>query len=527
MAKSWSVALLAASSLIGTASSTSMFAFYTGPQKGVQIGMQDPKTGDIWVNGCNSNINGAPLFPTSPHNVLATTNKPKKGGSIAATGWWDSQHVIASIFWHSENGDIVNGYYQCDGETGILVSQGEYVISQTANIPSSDIHPNTGLAVELLGSTAGYRVFYHDKDSQVHSLSYTNKINWNYYGAVSQDPTFGMALASAHSSDNNITVVFPKSAKDIEVSRLNEDGTYHISTFPETIENTPTNNTAPSKIDINPKVPAKFTLPGWNGKPGGLGVAIDSDFTRTVFWIGTDKKLHEAANINFQWQMMPNQSTHAWPLADDANADLAVTYNFDSSEAWVYYVSNNTIIQAYRGSNGTWSNATAVPTSTSIPGSGDSGSDSGSDAGDDDNSSPSTGLSTGAKAGIGIGVSVGAIGVGLLGLLFFLRRRRQRAAAAAAEADKEQPTTNMGEYQAPSEQALYMADGSLAPAYTPQMPYDAHDPSKKTTPDMTMSSMHSSNVVSPLVEMEQPPTIHELPPTNFTYELPADNVERR
>lgn len=134
----------------------------------------------------------------------------------------------ASIFWHSENGDIVNGYYQCDGETGILVSQGEYVISQTANIPSSDIHPNTGLAVELLGSTAGYRVFYHDKDSQVHSLSYTNKINWNYYGAVSQDPTFGMALASAHSSDNNITVVFPKSAKDIEVSRLNEDGTYHI-----------------------------------------------------------------------------------------------------------------------------------------------------------------------------------------------------------------------------------------------------------------------------------------------------------
>lgn len=274
-------------------------------------------------------------------------------------------------------------------------------------------------------------------------------------------------------------------------------------------------------------MPAKFSLPGWNGKPGGLGVAIDSDFTRSVFWIGTDKKLHEAANINFEWQMMPNQFAQAWPPADEANADLAVTYNFDSSEAWVYYVSNKTVIQAYRGSNGTWSKAIAVPTSTSIPGSGDGGSDSGSDDSGDDDSSPSTGLSTGAKAGIGIGVSVGAIAVGLLGLLFFLRRRRQRAAAAAAEADKEQPTTNMGQYQAPSEQALYMADGSLAPAYTPQTPYDAHDASKKGTPDMTMSSMHSSNVVSPLVEMEQPPTIHELPPTNFTYELPADHVERR
>jgi hypothetical protein len=96
MTRSWSVALLAASSLIGTASSTSMFAFYTGSQKGVQIGMQDPNTGEIWVNNCNANINGAPLFPTSPHIVLPTNHKPKKGGSIAATGWWDSQHVIVS-----------------------------------------------------------------------------------------------------------------------------------------------------------------------------------------------------------------------------------------------------------------------------------------------------------------------------------------------------------------------------------------------------------------------------------------------
>ncbi|KAL6857320.1 hypothetical protein J3F83DRAFT_751227 [Trichoderma novae-zelandiae] len=526
MTKSWSVALLAASSLIGTASSTSMFAFYTGTEKGVQIGMQDPKTGDIWVNNCNSNINGAPLFPTSPRIVLDTQNKPKIGGSIAATGWWDSQHVIASIFWHSEKGDIVNGYYQCDGESGTLVKQGEYIISQTANIEPQSIHANTGLAVELLGSTAGYRVFYHDNQSRVQSLSYTNQINWNYYGTVSQDPTFGMALASAHSSDNNITVVFPKSTKDIEVSRLNKDGTYHISTFPETVLNTPTNNTAPSKIDINPKVPVKFTLPAWNGKPGGLGVAVDKNFTRSLYWIGTDKKLHEAANINFQWQLMPNQSTQAWPLADDANAELAVTYNFDTSEAWVYYVSNSTLIQAYRGSDGNWIKAAVVPTSTSIPGSGGSSPDSGSDSGDDDDGSPNPGLSTGAKAGIGIGVSVGAIGVGLLGLFFFLRRRRQRAAAVAAEADKEQPI-NMGQYHSPSEQALYMADGSLAPAYTPQTPYDAHDPSKKGTPDMTMSSMHSTGVVSPLVEMEQPATIHELPPTNFTYELPAENVERR
>lgn len=107
-----------------------------------------------------------------------------------------------------------------------MVQQGEYNISDTANVTS--IHPSTGLAVELLGSTTGYRVYYHDADSQVNQLSYTTETNWNYFGAVSQDPTFGMALASAHSDANNITVVFPKSAKDVEVSRLNKDGDWHI-----------------------------------------------------------------------------------------------------------------------------------------------------------------------------------------------------------------------------------------------------------------------------------------------------------
>ncbi len=69
-----------------------------------------------------------------------------------------------------------------------------------------------------------------------------------------------------------------------------------------------------------------------------------------------------------------------------------------------------------------------------------------------------------------------------------------------------------------------MADGSVAPAYTPQTPYDSPDAVKKATPDM---NMHPANMVSPLVEMEQPPTIYELPPTNFSYELPAESVERR
>ncbi|KAH6607015.1 hypothetical protein Trco_003328 [Trichoderma cornu-damae] len=487
-----SIAVLALGNLINTASGASLYAFYTGSQKGVQVGMQDPKSGDIWVSNCNSNINGAPLLPTDSPLVLPLEHKPKPGSSLAATGWWDSQKVIASIFWHSQDNKLVNGFYQCNPESGILIKKGEYIISDTANIKS--IHANTGLSVELLGSTAGYRLYYHDEDSRVNQLSYTTSTDWTYAGIVSQDPVFGYALGSAHSATTNISVVFPRSAKDMEVSRFNKDNTWHIATFPETIQGIPTNNTLPSKISIDPNVAANFTLPAWNGKPGAIGVAIDSAYTRTVFYVGNDKKLYEAANINYHWTMLPNQSISSWPEADEPNAELAVTYSFDSNEAWVYYMSNGTLLQAYRGTDGNWKGATMLATSAGTPGGSDAGAGAGS--ADGTNGTPSAALSTGAKAGIGIGVSVGAIGVGLLGLFLFLRRRRQRAAANVA--DKDQPI-NLGETRSPSEQAS--------------------NPLKKGTPDI--------NMPSPPVEMEQPPMIYELPQTNYNYELAADSVERR
>lgn len=90
-------AALAASSAIGTASAASIYAFYTGTNQGVQIGMQDPKSGDIWVNDCAAMNKGNPLFPTDTPIVLPVSTPVKMGGSIAATGWWDSQKVIVSI----------------------------------------------------------------------------------------------------------------------------------------------------------------------------------------------------------------------------------------------------------------------------------------------------------------------------------------------------------------------------------------------------------------------------------------------
>lgn len=90
-------AALAASSVVGTASAASIYAFYTGTDAGVQIGMQDPKSGDIWVNDCSSMNKNNPLFPTDSPLVLPVSTPVKMGGSIAATGWWDSQKVIVSV----------------------------------------------------------------------------------------------------------------------------------------------------------------------------------------------------------------------------------------------------------------------------------------------------------------------------------------------------------------------------------------------------------------------------------------------
>lgn len=242
-----------------------------------------------------------------------------------------------------------------------------------------------------------------------------------------------------------------------------------------------------------------------------MGVAIDNTFTRSVFYIGTDRLLHEVSNINFQWKLYPNQTLEAWPEADGANASLAVAYNLQSSEAWIFYVSGGSLVQAHRETSGDWGLSVVVSVN-SVTDKTSSGVDG----------KKSSGLSTGAKAGVGVAVSIGVLAIAGLGLFFCLRRRRQRAATAAAAADKEHPI-NLGDYQAPPEQARYMADGSLAPPYSPQAPYDAHDPHKMAA----MTPVHMLATPPPPVELEQPPMIHELPPENYSYELPAESFEHR
>jgi hypothetical protein len=114
-------------------------------------------------------------------------------------------------------------------KTGKLVRNGEYRISETAEVDS--IRNESGLAVDLLGADNGYRVFYHNKYNNVMMLHYTQYTDWTDGGFVSQDNATGMALGSAHIDKENITVAFPKDSDDIEISRLEKAGQWRLGLF--------------------------------------------------------------------------------------------------------------------------------------------------------------------------------------------------------------------------------------------------------------------------------------------------------
>lgn len=110
--------------------------------------------------------------------------------------------------------------------TGKFNRQGEYLISKTAALDS--IHDKTGLAVELLGEADGYRVFYHNNESQVMMMSYNTVMDWKSAGTVSQDPQAGMVLSSAHYGKQNISVIFAQGDEDVEVAQLADDRKWHL-----------------------------------------------------------------------------------------------------------------------------------------------------------------------------------------------------------------------------------------------------------------------------------------------------------
>jgi len=224
--------------------------------RGPQIIRQNATTGQIMYSMCNSNY--TPIFPTDPPLTFSLSYPPLNGTALSGVGWftkgttWVSPTPTlpcsaltpplnapfegglttpqASIFYQSQSGDLINGIYVCDWPTGKFVPKGPVVISNAENA----VVPNaaTGLASVLLGETDGYRVFYHDQNMTIHQLSYAPDVNddhWAYAGKVAPDRASGKGIAATFGKKPNVTLVFPKDAGNMEVSRFNTDKLWHQS----------------------------------------------------------------------------------------------------------------------------------------------------------------------------------------------------------------------------------------------------------------------------------------------------------
>ncbi|KAM0418383.1 hypothetical protein ACHAPD_004742 [Fusarium lateritium] len=415
-------------------------------------------------------------------------------------GWFDTQKITASIFYQSDNGDIVNGYYECDPSSGKLIRKGEYAISEIAALDS--VHKFTGLRVELLGNTLGYRLFYHDEKRVVKILSYTPETNWIDAGVVSPDPVVGMGLGSHHRGKGNVTVTFPQGSDNLMVAQNWDDGLYHLESLPQPLNGTFTNDTQALEIETDTSKP-EFTLPSWDAEIVSIGTSVDSARARHIFYIGTDKRLHELVQQGVEWNLAANESQKVWPTADTSSAPLAVSYQQSRGETWVYYLVNGSIVEAYRDGSGYWDDAKTLPTQSANAADGDLSAGDGDSKkntdGDESDASVPHSLTAGAKAGIGIGAGVGALLVaGLIWSLF--RRRSKSAPAKGSPLKKESDIEQEGSLKDNKFRVSEMAAESqpLSSGYAPPPKYESPQP------QMMDNRTQPAELASPTMIYEMP-----------------------
>ncbi|KAI1460116.1 hypothetical protein F4805DRAFT_16170 [Annulohypoxylon moriforme] len=426
--------------------------------RGPSFIMQDDDTGGIRYSLCNGNH--TPIFPDDKTLAAPFYNYiPKNKTSLAASGWTDSETAWASIFYLDNNDEIINALLKCDWNTGHWQNTGEYITSGG----SPKVSPTSALSVVLLGSMDGYRVYYNDLEGSLHQIGYTSATSWAYYGLVSNDKTSAQAIGSTFSK-KNITVMRPRDDSNIGVSRLYSDNLWHLSTFPEPLAGSNATNITQSANLTLTTAAANFTLPSWNGSASSLAVSIDNAYTRSVFYIGADRAIHQVGNKNYVWSVFDSPSASSWPLADVAGGPIGIANAFGTDIMRLYYVSDGHVVEA-NGDGGTWTQASVLATFNASQASSSNSASNSTGAADGDDG----GLSDGAKVGISVGVTLGVIAVAGMGVtLWFLRYRQRKLDEKKSAAAGEGPALVSGAmspgsaYVGPSDKTASSRDGYAA-----------------------------------------------------------------
>ncbi|KFA51532.1 hypothetical protein S40293_06342 [Stachybotrys chartarum IBT 40293] len=402
-----------------------MTGWYTWAPHSVapHFAFQDPGSGNILHSACNSN--GTAIFPTDEPHTFPLQVRPRAATPLGVRGWWEDDlgTPVASLFYQSTDGSLINAFFNCNYETGDyeIDEDGEYSISEEAGAPS--VHERTGLSVEELGDAGGFRVFYHDADSRVNLIAYDDDTDWVYLGPVSTKSATGMSVGSALTSGTSVSVIFPHEEENLALAEFNETARnrWTISSLPTPFVGTPpTNQTSASDMTLDDSEDAPFALPSFDAGSTHLALAADSNTVTSLFYIGTDRRLHQIHQLNGNWEIAEDQQDE-WPEADDESARLAIVSEQWSGEVWLYYRSGGNITELYQDEFGSWAEPRVTLTrneTAPAPGFNDENEDEGN--GTDE------GLSTGARAGIGIGVTAAVLAAIAVGF-FFLRRRRRLA----------------------------------------------------------------------------------------------------
>lgn len=144
----------------------------------------------------------------------------------------------------------------------------------------------------------------------------------------------------------------------------------HTEATPRSLANSDTSGTSTQNFTVNTTETIFAALEAWNSGISNLGLAVDKDESKYIFYVGSDNGLRYVASIqgaNFgAWSIYDSLDTEYWPLADEANGDFAVASDASSYDIRVYYMSGDAMIEVSRSKQGTWAEAAALPTKAPI-----------------------------------------------------------------------------------------------------------------------------------------------------------------
>lgn len=166
-------------------------------------------------------------------------------------------------------------------------------------------------------------------------------------------------------------------------------------------------------------------------------MAEDKQYTRSAFYIGTDARLHQIGNVDWEWEAFaaPDNEDAVWPKAAAASRrQLAAACDFESSRTRIYYASDSGSggqLVEVASDSGIWADAKVLPSYNDTAAA--AAAAAATNSGGSGDGATSGALGAGAKAGIGVGVSLGIFGVGGSLAAFLLMRRNQRRKDAERE----------------------------------------------------------------------------------------------